>query len=333
MKAWVAPRYGSPEVLELRELPDPAPAPGQVAVRVRAIGLNFADCAARLGVYPRVPKTPFVPGMEVAGEVAAAGEGVDRTLIGARVVAVPIFGGHAEIVLVAASHVQPLPAELGFVEGASIAVTGLTADHALFTVGRLRSGERVAITAAAGGVGTVAVQMASRAGARVLAVASTEAKRALALSLGAEEASSYEAYPGALHEGVDVVLDSVGGRLFRAGWRALRPDGRYVLFGFAAGVGSKRVRWLRAVAELARMGIIVPSLLVSPCRTLAGFNLSLVPHLAKELRQRFERLLRAVATGDVKPVVGAVFPFAELPRAHALLQGRGSTGKVVVEVP
>ena len=332
MRAWVAPRFGSPHVLRLVELPDPAPAAGEVLVRVRAIGLNFADCAARMGVYPNVPRPPVVVGMEVAGEVTALGAGVAAPPVGARVAAVPIFGGHAELVRVPATHVRPLPAGVDFSAGASLAVTGLTADHALFTVGRIRAGERVAITAAAGGVGTMAVQLAAGAGARVLAVASTPAKRELAASLGAHEICSYEEYPAAVRSGIDVVLDSVGGRLFRPGWRALRGDGRYVLFGFAAGVGPRGVRWLRAALELARMGMLLPVLLVSPCRTLAGFNLSLVPHLARELQSRFARLEALLATGELRAVVGATFPFERLPEAHALLQGRGSTGKVVVEL-
>jgi NADPH:quinone reductase len=330
MRAWVAPRYGPPGVLRLEERPDPVPGPGQALVRVRAIGLNFADCAARLGVYPRVPKPPFVPGMEVSGEIAALGVGVTGPPVGMRVAAVPIFAGHAELVAVDARFLRPLPAGLDFVAGAAVAVTGLTADHALFTVGRLRPGERVAITAAAGGVGTIAVQMAAAAGARVLAVASTPAKRELAAALGAHEAVGYEAYPGAVAGGVDVVVDAVGGSLFRTGWRALRPDGRYVLYGFAAALGPGRVRYLRAALELLRMGVLFPSALVQPTRTLAGFNLSLVPHLAGELQGRFERIEAALAAGTVRPVVGATFPFARLPEAHALLQGRSSTGKVVV---
>jgi NADPH:quinone reductase-like Zn-dependent oxidoreductase len=331
VRAWVAPRYGPPEVLRLEERPDPAPAPGEVLVRVRAIGLNFADCAARLGVYPNVPPPPVVVGMEVAGEVEALGDGVAALPLGARVAAVPIFGGHAELVRVRASHVRPLPDAVGFAEGAALAVTGLTADHALFTVGRVRRGETVAITAAAGGVGTMAVQLASAAGARVLAVASTVAKQELARSLGAERAVSYEEYGRAARGGLDLVLDSVGGKVFRPGWRALRPDGRYVLFGLAAAMGPRRVRYLRAARAFARMGVVHPALLVSPSRTLTGFNLSLLPERAGELQERFARLEAALLAGELRPVIGALFPFEKLPAAHALLQGRGSTGKVVVE--
>jgi len=330
MRAWVAPRYGPPGVLELRGLPDPVAGPGEALVRVHAVGLNFADCAARLGVYPRVPRPPFVPGMEVSGEVAALGEGVSGPPIGTAVAAVPVFGGHAELVRVDVRFLRPLPTGTDFVTGASLAVTGLTADHALFTVGRIRSGERVAITAAAGGVGTMAVQMAAAAGARVLAVASTGAKRELARALGARETAGYDTYRGALDGGVDVVVDAVGGSLFRIGWNALNRDGRYVLYGFAAALGARRVRWVRAGVELLRMGLVLPSALVQATRTLAGFNLSLVPHLAAELQARFTRIEGLLADGTVKPVVGAILPFERLPEAHALLQGRGSTGKVVV---
>lgn len=333
MRAWVAPRYGPSEVLRLEEVPDPKPGPGQALVRVRAIGLNFADCMARSGVYPNTPKPPFIPGMEVAGEVVALGEGVSEPPVGTAVAAVPIFGGHAEYVVVKATHLRALPAGLSFEEGASLVVTGLTADHALFTIGRLREGERVAVLAAAGGVGTLAVQMAVQAGARVLAVASTAPKRELVRKLGAHEAVSYEAYAEALQGGVDVVLDSVGGRYFRRGWRALRPDGRYVLFGFAAAIGPRRVRYLKAAFELFRMGAVLPFLLVQSCRQLAGFNLSLVPHLAPHLARRYEHLVQLVREGTLKLVIGKVFPFSELPQAHAFLQGRGSVGKVVVTVP
>lgn len=332
VKAWVAARYGPPNVLHLREVPDPSPGAGEILVAVRAIGLNFADCAARLGVYPNVPRPPFVPGMEVSGLVAALGEGVGAPPVGTPVAAVPIFGGHAELVRVPATHVRPLPPAVGFVEGAALAVTGVTADHALHTIGRVRRGERVVITAAAGGVGTIAVQLARCAGAEVVAIASTAAKRRLAAELGAGAVFGYEQYRSAVAGGVDVVLDSVGGALFRPGWRALRPDGRYVLFGFAAALGARRVRWLRAAVELARMGVVLPQSLVTPCRTLVGFNLSLVPHLAGELQDRFSRLESILASGRLRLVVGEVLPFAELPRAHAQLQGRHTVGKVVVTV-
>ncbi len=333
MRAFQVRRYGPPEALEPCDLQDPVPGPGDVVVRVRAIGLNFADCMARAGVYPRVPKPPFVPGMEVAGDVVAVGEGVAEPRPGARVMAVPIFGGHAEKVCLPAMFTQALPGAIGYEEGAAIAVTGLTADHALFTLGRLRLGERVAITAAAGGVGTMAVQMAAGVGARVLAVASTEEKRRLAARLGAQETVGYEEYRAALGEGVDLVVDAVSGALFRPGWRALRPNGRYVLYGFAAAAGARRIRRLKAALDILRMGAVVPFGMVSSCRALLAFNLSLLPQLASQLKERLAALLGLITVGEIKPVIGEVLPFHELPRAHALLQGRQSSGKLVVSVP
>ncbi len=332
MRAWVVRRLGPPDALKLAEVDDPVPGAGEVLVRVRAIGLNFADCMARLGVYPNTPRPPFVPGMEVAGEVAALGGAVGGFRVGERVLAVPIFGGHAELVAVPATHVAPMPEDMEWDEAAGLAVTGLTADWALTVVGRVRAGERVLVTAAAGGVGTMVLQLARARGARVLAVASTDRKRGLALELGAEAAVGYDGWAEVADEwgGLDLVLDSVGGRVFRHAWRLLAGDGRYVLYGFSAAAGRRRIRWLGAAREWLAMGVIHPMSLVSGTRTLAGFNLSLVPTLAGQLRERHERLLEARRTGHLRVVIGERFRFQQLPDAHAALQGRASIGKLVV---
>lgn len=334
MRAWVVRRPGPPEALTLAEVEEPVPGDGQVVVRVRAIGLNFADCMARLGVYPNTPRPPFVPGMEVAGEVAAVGGGVTGLRAGDRVFAVPIFGGHAELVAVQASHVAPIPEDMGWDEAAGLAVTGLTADWALNVVGRVRADEQVLVTAAAGGVGTMILQLALARGARVLAVASTERKRALALELGATAAAGYDGWAEIADRwgGLDLVLDSVGGSLFRHAWGRLLGDGRYVLYGFSAAAGRRRIRWLRAAGAWLAMGVVHPLSLVSDSRALAGFNLSLVPTLAGQLHERHERLLEARRAGRLRVVIGGRYRFRELPDAHAALQGRQSTGKLVVLV-
>ncbi len=332
MRAWVVPRSGDPGVFELREEPDPVSSPNQVVVRVRAIGLNFADCMARLGVYPNTPRCPFIPGMEVSGEVVAVGDGAAQFATGDRVVAVPVFGGHAELVAVPTTHVAPLPATLSWAEGAALAVTGLTADWALNIVGRARPKERVLVTAAAGGVGSMLVQMARTRGCRALAVASTANKRKLAIELGAEEATDYVGWPRVADSwgGLDVVLDSVGGRLTRKAWRRLDSDGRLVLFGFASAAGPKKIRWIHAVREWVAMGAVHPASLVSACRTIAGFNLSLVPGLVNELRSRWEGLVAMVEEGGLRPLIGGTWPFSRLPEAHQALQGRATVGKAVV---
>ena len=301
-------------------------------MRVRAIGLNFADCAARLGVYPRVPKPPFVPGMEVSGEVVALGEGAAGPPSGTRVAAVPIFGGHAELVQRAA------PASCGRCRrgwtsstGASLAVTGLTADHALFTVGTgarrgagrdHRGGRRGRHDRRADGGG---------AGARVLAVASTPAKRELARTLGAHEATGYEGYREALAGGVDVVRG-------RGGRRAL-PHGLE---------GAQARRALRALRlRRRRSGRGACATCRPRSSSCAWARCSLDARPAQPHARRLQPLAGAAPgrrsssraspasrgcwpRGALKAVVGAVFPFEQLPQgaraaagARLHRQGRG----------
>ena len=287
----------APEVLRLQEWPDPVPGPGQALVRVRAIGLNFADCAARLGVYPRVPPAPFVPGMEVSGEVIGLGDGV---------------AGPPRLA-------RRRRADLRRSRRAGGRESGFTASAA--RPDRLCRGSRAgghrthrrsrAVHRRAAAPGRAGARQRGRGRGRDDGGADGRGGRCgggrgridgrQARSGGEprrRSAFGYERYREALAGGVDVVVDSVGGRLFRPGWKALRADGRYVLFGFAAAIGARRVRYIRAALELARMGAVLPAALVQPCRTLAGFNLSLVPKLAAELQLRFERLEAMIASVD-----------------------------------
>jgi NADPH:quinone reductase-like Zn-dependent oxidoreductase len=312
--------------------------PGQdeVLVRVRAIGLNFADGAARAGVYPKTPKPPFVPGLEVAGEIerGAAGRGGQEP--GTRVLAIPLFGGHAERVAVASSRVFPIPDAASFEEAAAFGVAFLTADHALREAGRVRRGERVLVNAAMGGVGTAILQLSRSMGARVLAVASTEEKRRGALALGAEDSAGYEDWPAAVREkfgGVDVVLDSVGGAFFRRAWRLLDRGGRYVLYGFASAFSRRGFSPLRAVLQVLSAGAVLPFALLSSNRTLCGFNLSLLPGRNADLRDAAGRLEGMWRSGEIRPVVGLRLPFGRLPEGHAALTSRSTVGKIVLSVP
>jgi NADPH:quinone reductase-like Zn-dependent oxidoreductase len=334
-RAWFVNWYGGPERLELRSRPDPSPGPDEVLVRTAAIGLNFADLFARAGVYPGTPSPPFVPGMEISGTIEAVGERVRGLSPGERVVAVPIFGGHAEKVAVPEERVVRLPNGLDLVEAAAAPVAFLTAWYALEQA-RVGQGERVVVTAAAGGVGTALLQLLARRGARTLALAGSAAKLSLCRELGSEEAGLY-ASAGELLErvfggGADVVLDAIGGRLFRRLWRRLDRGGRYVLYGFAAASGERGVARLTAGRELLAMGLVAPYPLIQGCRTLIGFNLSLLASRAGELRNAAQEMLEAWRSGRIRPVLGARFPFERLPEAHRALAGRGTTGKVVVTV-
>ena len=334
-RAWFIERFGGPEKLVLRERPDPRPGPGEVLIRTAAIGLNFADLFVRAGVYPRTPAPPFVPGMEISGVIEALGEGVSDFAVGQRVAAIPIFGGHAEKVAVAASRALPLPEGMDPIEAAAIPVAFLTAWYCLER-GEVRSGERVVVTAAAGGVGTALLQLLALRGAKTVALAGSESKLALCRELGASEvglyASAGEILDGGFSGRADVVIDAVGGRLFRRLWRRLDRGGRYVLYGFAAASGKRGVARAAAARELLGMGLLSPYALVQSCRTLVGFNLSLLPDRGGELQRASRELMDVWKAGRIRPILGPRFPFERLPDAHRALAGRGTTGKIVIVV-
>ena len=335
MRAWFVDRYGGPERLVLRERPDPAARPGEVLVRTAAIGLNFADLFVRAGVYPRTPKPPFVPGMEISGTIESVGEGVAELRVGQRVVAVPLFGGHAERVAAPASWVFPVPDGLDLVEAAAVPVVFLTAWYALARA-EAGSGERVVVTAAAGGVGSALLQLISLRGARAVALAGSEAKLPLCRELGAADAGTYadagEILMRAFGGKADIVIDAIGGRLFRTLWRRLDRGGRYVLYGFASAAGPRGIARLSAAREFLGMGLLAPYRFVEACRTLVGFNLSLLPAKTGELRRAADALFDLWKSGRIRPILGPRFDFDHLPEAHQALASRSTTGKVLIVV-
>ena len=334
-RAWFVDHCGGPERLTLRERLDPAPGPGEVLVRTAAIGLNFADLFVRSGDYPRTPKTPFVPGMEISGTVESVGAGVANLSPGQRVVAVPIFGGHAEKVLCPASRVFPLPDGVDLTEAAAVPVVFLTAWYAL-TRAEVTEGTRVVVTAAAGGVGTALLQLLAQRRAKTIALVGSEAKIAACRKLGAQEVGLYgsaeELIDRAFQGRADVVVDAIGGRLFRRLWLRLDAGGRYVLYGFAAASGEKGIAKFTAARELLAMGFHAPYQFVATCRTLIGFNLSLLPDRTGELQRGAKGIFEAWKAGRIRPILGPRFPFEELPDAHRALAGRGTTGKVLITV-
>lgn len=319
----------------LRERPDPVAGDGEVVVKTAAIGLNFADLFVRAGAYPGTPQTPFVPGMEISGTVEAVGRGVADLTPGRRVAAVPIFGGHAEKVVLPAARVFPLPDGADFIEAAAMPVVFLTAWYALRET-RVVAGDRLVVTAAAGGVGTALLQLGRLRAARCLALAGSAGKLALCRELGAEAAGTYAeadtALAGAFGGRADVVIDAIGGRLFRRLWRRLDRDGRYALYGFAAASGERGVAKLRAAFELAAMGLVLPYAFVQSCRTLTGFNLSLLADRTDALRTAAAEIFDLWKSRQIRPILGPRFDFDRLPDAHRALASRGTTGKVVIEV-
>jgi NADPH:quinone reductase-like Zn-dependent oxidoreductase len=333
MRRYVVHRYGGPEELKLEECAEPVPAPGEVRDATRAIGINFADLIQRTGHYPRQPPMPFTPGMEAAGVVDAVGPGAPEELLGRRVMAVPIYGSHAEKFCLRADYVMELPEWGSFEEGAAFPVMYLTAWYALHELGRGRAGERVIVTAAAGGVGTAILQLARHAGMRIMAVVGSPAKHDLCRSLGADLVTSYQdcaAEAARAWKKVDLVIDAVGGTVFRPLWRLLDLSGRYVLYGFAQVGTARGISYLRAARGLLAMGFLRPYSLVTANLTMTGFNLSVVPDQVPLLRGSAAQLIDLWREGTIRPIVGERFAFGRLPDAHRLLASRRSTGRVVV---
>jgi NADPH:quinone reductase len=284
-------------------MPEPD-AEGKVLVRVRAAGVNFADVLVRRGRYPQMPDLPAVLGSEIAGELED----------GTRVMAITSgAGGYAEVVAVDRAQVVPLPDAASFAEGASFLLTFLTAYIPLTRQARLAPGTTVLVHAAAGGVGTAAVQLASALGARVVAAAGSAEKLGVCLELGAAEAYVYDELPEDLR--VDVVVDPVGGELFSAAVSRLRPLGVVLALGSAAGP------W----AELN------PGLLVGRNVGVQGFYLGRLLRLDPELvGAAVVELVALWERGAFTPLVGAELPLDEVEHAHELVESRRSVGKVVL---
>jgi NADPH:quinone reductase-like Zn-dependent oxidoreductase len=339
VKAAVVTSYGGPDVLQLQHVPDLAPGAGQLRVRVKAIGLNFADMFGRLGVYPGTPKPPFIPGMEFSGDVIDVGEGVTLFAPGDRVMGFSKLGSHAEQVVVSETKAIRFPQSMSYEEAASFLVTNLSAYHGIVRLANTRSGEKLLVHAAAGGVGLAAVQMGKHLGAEIFGTAGSEQKTALARSYGSDHVFDYtkvdfEKRIRVLTRsyGVDVVMDSVGGEVFRKSWQLLAPMGRYVLYGVSAVTGKGALSRLKAAAVFSLMRPIFPPSLLSANKGIFGFNLGLLTDKDAYFREAVTDLLRWHARGVLKTLIGRVFSFDEIVEAHRFLQGRESVGKVVVRI-
>ncbi len=339
MRAAVVTSYGGPEVLQLQDVPDLNPGPGQIRVRVKAIGLNFADMFGRLGVYPGTPKPPFIPGMEFSGDVMDVGEGVTLVSPGDRVMGFSKLGSHAEQVVVSEKKAICFPQGMSYEQAASFLVTNLSAYHGLVRLANLRSGEKLLVHAAAGGVGLATVQLAKHLGAEVFGTAGSQQKTALARSYGADHVFDYTKVDFeprirvlTKNYGIDVVMDSVGGEVFRKSWQLLAPMGRYVLYGVSAVTGKGAISRLKAAAVFSLMRPIFPPSLLSANKGIFGFNLGLLTDKDAYFREAVTDLLRWHARGVLKTLIGKVFPFEEVVEAHRYLQGRESVGKVVVRI-
>ncbi|HUE38884.1 MAG TPA: medium chain dehydrogenase/reductase family protein [Candidatus Binatia bacterium] len=335
-QVWIT-RVGPPEVLELREAPDPVPKPGEVQIRVRAVGVNFADIMARLGLYPDAPKLPAVVGYEVAGDVAAVGDGASRA-IGEKVFAITRFGGYSDVICVPAAQAIPLPEGMTYAEGAAIPVNYLTAYQMLVQMGSVKAGERVLVHSAAGGVGLASIDLCRIYGAEIFGTASAS-KHAMLRERGVSQVIDYNAQDYETEvkrltagRGVHIVLDAMGGEHWKKGYRCLAPTGRLVMFGLSnAATGKTRSIW-SLLKTLLRTPLFSfpPTRLINDNKALLGVNLGHMWDETELLTAWLVQLLAWYRDGKIHPTVGASFPLAEAPAAHHYIQDRKNVGKVVL---
>jgi NADPH:quinone reductase-like Zn-dependent oxidoreductase len=335
-------RHGPPEVLVEREIPLPDPGPGEVHLRVAAVGVNFADLVMRAGMYGTVPPMPYSPGFEVAGQIVRTGARVEGWAPGDLAVALIRYGGYARDLIVPTGNLFPYPATLTPVEAAAIPVVFLTAWVALFEAARVRAGETALILVAAGGVGSAAVQLARWRGLRVVGTAGTAAKRAFVVEqLGAEACfDSRGEWETAVRDrlgerGVDVALDAVGGRATAACLRLLAPLGRHVFYGMFEGMPGDRKNLLRAALAYVRTPRFHPLRLIEPSIGMFGIHLLHLQARETVMRTGLHAIFQAVAAGELRPIVDRTFPLdrAGAVEAHQYLHARRNVGKVILSPP
>jgi NADPH:quinone reductase-like Zn-dependent oxidoreductase len=338
MRALTITRYGGPDVLEVRTLPDPVPGPGQVLIRVARAGLNFADVSARVGLYPDAPKPPVVVGYEVSGTVEALGQGVTAPGVGTQVLALTRFGGQATHAVTDARGVVPLPKGMTLDQAAALPVNYFTAHHLLHRVGGVKPGRTVLVHMAAGGVGLAVIQLARAVGGVTLYGTASAAKHALLREAGLQHPIDYRTTDWVAEvkrltngRGVDLILDALGGADTARGYDCLAPVGHLACFGFANLVSGTTRNWPKVLWQLTKMRRWGPLQLMNDNRTVSGVNLG---HLFGEvalLQETMRALLQLFEEGRVAPRVDRVFPLAEGPAAHRFLQERRNVGKVLFD--
>jgi NADPH2:quinone reductase len=323
MKGVVVSRFGGPEVLEYRELEMPVFSSTQVLVRVEATSVNFADTQARQGKYHGAGNPPFVPGLDLTGTVEAVGADVKHLHPGQRVIAFPLTGSYAEYVVTDQALTFAIPDSIDTDTAAACPIISFTSFNLLSQVTRLQPGESVLVHAAAGGIGTTAIQLAKRLGAKtVIGTVGSDAKKEIALQAGADHVINYQQENFAEQvnhltqgHGVDVILDSVAGETFDLGLTCLARFGRIAAFGMASGrPGQGRTNDLHA-----------------SCRSVLGYSFGTNRKFRPEsIVHTAEQVIPYLASGQVKMFIGGKFTFAEVGKAHELIQNRAITGKIIV---
>ncbi|MBB6450148.1 NADPH2:quinone reductase [Geomicrobium halophilum] len=324
MKAIQFSEYGGPEVLQNVEMEQPKPEGREVLIEVYRSGVNYADTARRKGRYVVPTPLPFIPGAEVAGVVTEVGEKVTKVEPGTRVVTLTHSGGYAEYVKADERGLIPIGESLDFSTAVALPLQGLSAYHVLTTMGRLEEGETVLVHAAAGGVGSIAVQLAKLQGAgNVIATASTEEKLAYARELGADVGINYtkegwekEVEEATNGQGVDVAMEMVGGDVFKKTLQLLGRFGRLVIFGSASGEESR----------------LNAGRLMEKNQSVIGFFLPQIMRKPELMQSSLEALFTHLRAGELKLQIGETFPLEEAAHVHELMEGRKTKGKIILDV-
>ena len=322
MKALICREYGPPENLSVQDMPDLQPGPGEVVVRVRAAGVNFPDALIVQNLYQFKPTPPFSPGGETAGAVMAVGEGVQRVKVGDKVIALTIWGGFAEQVLAKQDQVIPMPEGLSFEVAGSLLLTYGTCLHGLRDRAALQPGQTVLVLGAAGGIGIATIELAKALGARVIAAASSAEKLATCRAKGADEVINYreqnlrdEVKRLTGGQGVDVVMDPVGGDYAEQALRSMAWRGRYLVVGFTDG-------------QIPRLPLNL--VLLKGCAIVGVFWGDFIRREPKAAQVDLRDLMQMLEQGKIKPLISGRYSLEQAPQAILELSQRRAQGKLIV---
>lgn len=338
MKAYVLNKVGGPEVLKISNVASGSPGPNEVQVQIETIGLNYAEIQSRKGLYGWAPKRPYIPGMEAYGKIIALGDGVSHLQMGTPVIVVGQFGCYSQEVIVPVSQILPAFEKFTPAENAAYAVQFMTAWVALFEICRIRATDRVLIQAAAGGVGTAAVQLAKALGCEVFGTASKDSKLDLIRGLGADHPINYhtEDFVEIIRkktggQGVDVILEVVGGDIFRKSLEVLNPFGRVAVIGFASLNLNKLnpFSWWKTWKDIPRVKI---DAMATASQVVGASHLGYLLKDTERMMRIWTDLSLFTLEHGLKPVVGHEFKFEEMAEAHTLMESRNSHGKIVVHI-
>ena len=336
MRAIVTTRNGDVDVMRVEERPDPVPAEGELLIRVKAAGLNFADILARQGLYPDGPPKPCIMGYEVSGVIESVGPGVNADIVGVPAIAMTRFNGQAELVAVPDAQVFEKPDQLSFEQAAAIPVNYLTAWALLVVMGGLQQNEAVLIHNAGGGVGLAALDIAKHIGAKTFGTAS-KGKHEFLKARGLDHAIDYrdqDWLPVLLEltggRGVELVIDPLGGSSWRKSYRALRATGRMGVFGISEASANGLLGKLRALKALALMPRYNPLALMNRNKGVFGLNLGHMWGEGQKVAGWTQEIMRGVNEGWIRPHVDRAFTFDQIAEAHRFLEQRKNIGKIVL---